>query len=199
MLRTNSYNKTPICSDDILDLGPEPLAGLRHGVLCEGLHHLPVLRDQVLGLIVKLCSGPQFRDAPCKIVYRAAVWGAGRPDLLLPHLHEVLFEPILRPLAVVGRVACALCGGLCLAVTYLALIILPVSADPPEAINSFELPYIIANWVLIEVSIALSLILSTSGAKSGDYPGSCSSLFIHLYRKVSVCFCLWFGKQLRQF
>jgi hypothetical protein len=42
----------------------------------------------------------------------AAGNGAGRPDLLLPHLHEVLIEPILHPLTVVGRVACALCAGM---------------------------------------------------------------------------------------
>jgi hypothetical protein len=114
-------------------MGPKPLAGLRHGVPVEGSHQLPDLQDLVLALVVKLCSDPQFRNAPRQIVHRAAGNGAGRPDLLLPHLHEVLIEPILRPLAVVGRVACALCAGMFLAVTFLVLINLPVSADPPEA------------------------------------------------------------------
>ncbi len=112
ILRINSYNKTAISGDDSLDLGPEPLAGLRHGVPGEGPHHLPYLRDLGLGLVVKLCYDPQFRNAQRKIVHRVAGSGAGRPDLLLPHLHEILLEPILRPLAVVGRVACALCAGL---------------------------------------------------------------------------------------
>ncbi len=98
---------------------------------------------------MKLCSDPQFINAPHKIVQRAVVRGAGRPDLLLPDLQEVLLEPILRPLAVVGSVACALC---IVADTYLALINLPVSADPLEAINSSKLPYIIVNGVLIPYS-----------------------------------------------
>jgi hypothetical protein len=61
---------------------------------------------------MKLCSDPQFRDAPRKIVQRAAFNGAGRSDLLLTHLYEVLLEQILRLLAVVVRGACALCEGL---------------------------------------------------------------------------------------
>jgi hypothetical protein len=32
----------------------------------------PDLRDKVLGLVAKLCSNPQSRDAPRKIVHRAA-------------------------------------------------------------------------------------------------------------------------------
>jgi hypothetical protein len=64
---------------------------------------------------------------------------------------------------------------------------LPLSADPPEAINLFKLPFIIVKF-LIEVSIAHSLILSTFGAKSRDYPGSCSSLLIHLCRKFLFLF-----------
>jgi hypothetical protein len=101
-----------ISSDDSLDLEHELLAGLRHGVPVEGPHHLPDLQDLVLALVVKLCSDPQYRNATREIVHRAAGNGAGRPDLLLPHLHEVLLEPILRPLAVVGRVACAPCAGM---------------------------------------------------------------------------------------
>jgi hypothetical protein len=68
---------------------------------------------------MKLCSDPQFRDATRKIVHRAAFSGAGRSDLILPHLREVLLELILHLLAVVGRGACALCEEICLAVTIL--------------------------------------------------------------------------------
>ncbi len=112
--RIHSFNKTASSIDDILNPGPEPLPDLRHGVPGEGPHHLLDLRDLGLCLIVKLCSDLQLRNAPHKIVHRAADRGAGRPDLLLPHLHKVLLEPVLRPLAVVGRVACALCTVQCI-------------------------------------------------------------------------------------
>jgi hypothetical protein len=55
ILRIHSFNKTAISIDDILDPGPEPLAGLHHGVPGKGLHHLPDLQDLGLGLVVKLC------------------------------------------------------------------------------------------------------------------------------------------------
>ncbi len=136
---------------------------------------------------MKLCSDPQFRDATRKIVQRAAFSGAGWSDLLLPHLYEVLLEPILS--------SCYCLQG-CLCIVWRTFFLqspscshnLPLSADPPEEINLFKLPCIIVNWVLIEVSIAHSLILSTSGAKSKDYPGSCSSLLIHLCRKCMFLF-----------
>ncbi len=151
--RINSYNKTAFSSDDSLDPGPEPPAGLRHGVSAEGPHHLPDLRDQGLGLVMRLCSDTQFRDATRKIVQTAAFSGAGRSDILLPHLHEVLLEPTLRLLAVVGRGACALCEGLFVLQSLSCSHKLSLSADPQEAINLFKLPCIIVNWVLIEVSI----------------------------------------------
>ena len=105
---------------------------------------------------------------------------------------------VLRPVAVVVRGACAVhCVQDCFrAVTYLVLINLPISADSIS--NKFvELPLIIVKDVLIEVSIAHSLIHGTSGVKSIYYPGSCSSLLISLCRNVSFCFCLWFSKQQR--
>jgi hypothetical protein len=120
---------------------------------------------------VKLCSDPKFRNAQHKIVRRAAGRGAGRPDPLLTHLHEVLLEPVLRPLAVVARGACAVhCVQDCfLAVTYLVLINLPTSEDSISN-NFVELPLIIVKGVLIEVSTAHSLIHGTSGVKSKYYP-----------------------------
>jgi hypothetical protein len=121
-------------------------------------HHLPDLRDLSLGLVVKLCSDTQFRNAPRKKAHRAAGRGAGRPDLLLPHLHEVLLEPILRPLAVVGRDACALCAGL-IPCSYLSCSHTFTRIRRSSKINIFfELAFIIVNGVLIEVSIAHSII-----------------------------------------
>jgi hypothetical protein len=61
---THLFNKTVISIDDILNPGPEPLAGLRHGVPGEGPHHLPDLRDLGHGLVVKLCSDPKL-ETPC--------------------------------------------------------------------------------------------------------------------------------------
>ncbi len=161
ILRINSYNKTAFSSDNSLDPGPEPPAGLRHGVPGKGPHHLPDLRDQGLGLVMKLCSDPQFRDATRKIFQRAAFSGAWRSDLLLPHLYEVLLGLILRLLAVVGRVACALCEGLFVLQSLSCSHKRPLSADPPEAINFFKLPCRLGSYWSLH-----SLILSTSGARS---------------------------------
>ncbi len=62
-----------------------------------------------------------------------------------------------------------------------------------------QLPCIILNSILIEVSIAHCFIHGMSGVKSEYYPCSCSSLLISLCRYVSFCFSLWFSWQLRQF
>ncbi len=50
----NLFNEIVDSSDNSLNLGPEPLAGLRHGVLGEGTHHLPDLRDQIFGFVVRM-------------------------------------------------------------------------------------------------------------------------------------------------
>ncbi len=191
--RIHSFNNAASRIDDILDPGPEPPAGLRHGVPGEGPHHLPDLRDLGLGLVAKLCSELQLRNAPRIIVPRAAGRGAGRPDLLIPHLHEVLLEPILRPLAVAGRVACALCAEL-FPCSYLPCFHKLTRISRSSRCNKFvKGPFIIVNSVLIEVSVAHSFIHGTSGVKSEYYPGSCSSLLINLCGNVSFCFCLWFS------
>jgi len=113
---------------------------------------------------VKLCSDHKFRNTLHKIVRRAAGRGSGRPDPLLTHLLEVLLEPFLRTLTVVVRDACAVhCVQDCfLAVTYLVLINLPISAVYISN-KFFELPLIIVKGVLIEVSKAHSLIHGTPG------------------------------------
>ena len=188
--RIHSFNKTASSINDILKPGPEPLPDLRHGVPGEGPHHLLDLRDLGLCLIVKLCSDLQLRNAPRKIVHRAAGRGAGRPDLLLPHLHKVLLEPVLRPLAVVGRVACALCAGL-FPCSYLSYSHKICRISRSSTSNKFvEPPFIILNSVLIEVSIAHCFIHGMSGVKSEYYPCSCSSLLINLCRYMSFCYSL---------
>jgi hypothetical protein len=48
------------------------------------------------GFVARLCFDPSFRDAPYKIVKRLAVRRAGKPDLLYPHSHKVLLEPVLH-------------------------------------------------------------------------------------------------------
>ncbi len=55
ILRIGLFNKNAASSDDSLDLGPEPLAVLRHGVPGEEHHHPLDLWDQVLGFVVRLC------------------------------------------------------------------------------------------------------------------------------------------------
>ncbi len=97
----NIFNKTTVSCKESLDPGPEARAGLRQGDPAEGSHPLLHLLDQITGFGARLCNDPLFRDAPYKIVKRVAVRQAGKPDLLNPHL----FEPVLHPLAVLGRAA----------------------------------------------------------------------------------------------
>jgi hypothetical protein len=49
VLRINLFNEIAVSSDDSFDRGPEPLAGLRHGVPGEEPHYLPDVMDQVSG------------------------------------------------------------------------------------------------------------------------------------------------------
>jgi hypothetical protein len=56
------------------------------------------LTQRLSSRIRDFCA-PKGTSSPLGILIR----GAGRPDLLLTHLCEVLLEPILRPLAVVGK------------------------------------------------------------------------------------------------
>ncbi len=104
-MRINLFNKTAVSCKDSLDPGPEAHAGLRQGVPGKGTHHLLDLLDQFLQFVAKLCIEPNFKDAPQKIVKRVAVWGARRPGLLHPHLRKALLEPVLHPLAVLGKSA----------------------------------------------------------------------------------------------
>jgi hypothetical protein len=104
-LSINVFNKTTVSCEESLDPGPEARAGLRQGVPGKGPHHLLHLLDQILGFVARLCIDPLFRDATYKTVKRVAVRQAGTPDLLYPHLCKVLFEPVLHPLAVLGRAA----------------------------------------------------------------------------------------------
>ncbi len=146
ILRIHSFIKTAISIDDILDPGPEPLTGLRHGVPSQGLHHLPDLQDAgELGGQISF-SMRFFLSQSCVL-------------LLLP-----------------ARVACALCKGL-FSCSYISCARKFTSISRSfRSIKFVELPFISVNGVLIEVSIAHSLIHSMCGVKSEYYPGSCSSL-----------------------
>ncbi len=106
----NIFNKTTVSCEDSLDPGPEARGGLHQGVPGKEPHHLLHLLDQITGFVARLCIDPLFRDATYKTVKRVAVRQAGKPDLLHPHLRKVLFEPVLHPLAVLGRAAVLLGG-----------------------------------------------------------------------------------------
>jgi hypothetical protein len=54
----NLFNEIVDSSDNSLNPGPEPFAGLCHGVLGEGPHHLPDLRDQIFGFVVRIFADP---------------------------------------------------------------------------------------------------------------------------------------------
>ena len=48
------FNEMTVIGDDSLDPGPEPLAGLRHGVPVQGPHQRLHPLDLVLDFVVKL-------------------------------------------------------------------------------------------------------------------------------------------------
>jgi hypothetical protein len=98
--------KTPVSINNSLDPGPQALAGLHHGVPVEGPQHLLHLLDQILGFFARLFNDPYFRFATHKIVKKVPIGRAGRPDPLLLHLRSLLkdlHEPVLHPLALVGK------------------------------------------------------------------------------------------------
>ncbi len=104
-MRINLFNKTAIRCKGNLDSRPEARAGLRQEHPGEGPHHLLHLLDQIIGFVTKLFNDQLFRDATHKIVKRLAVRRARRPDLLHPHLCKSLLDPVLHPVAVLGRSA----------------------------------------------------------------------------------------------
>jgi hypothetical protein len=53
-LRIKLFNEMAVSGDDSLDPGPEPLAGLPHGVPVQGPHQRLHLLEQVLDLVVRL-------------------------------------------------------------------------------------------------------------------------------------------------
>ncbi len=53
--------------NNILDPGPQALAGLHLGVPVEGPQHLLHLLDQILGFVARLYNDPYFRFAQHKI------------------------------------------------------------------------------------------------------------------------------------
>jgi hypothetical protein len=82
--------KTAGCINNILDPGPQALAGLHHGVPVEGPQQLLHLLDQILGFVGRLYNDPYFRFAPHKIAKKVTSRRAGWPDLLLLHLRSLL-------------------------------------------------------------------------------------------------------------
>jgi hypothetical protein len=102
-LTINIFTKTTVSYEESLYPGPEARAGLHQGVPGKEPHHLLHLLDQITGFVERLCIEPLFRDATYKTVKRVAVRQAGKPVLLHPHLRKVLFEPVLHPLAALGR------------------------------------------------------------------------------------------------
>jgi hypothetical protein len=83
------FIKTAVSTTNILDPGPQALADLHHGVPVEGPQHLLHLLDQILGFVARLFSDPYFRFAAHKIAKKVTSRRAGRPDLLLLHLHNL--------------------------------------------------------------------------------------------------------------
>ncbi len=53
-MRIKLFNEMAVSGDDSLDPGPEPLAGLPHGVPVQGPHQRLHLLEQVLDLVVRL-------------------------------------------------------------------------------------------------------------------------------------------------
>jgi hypothetical protein len=84
------FIKTAVSINDSLDPGPQALAGLLHSVPVEGPQHLLHLLDKILSFVARLCNDPYFRFATHKKVKRVTVRPAGRPDLLLLHLHNTV-------------------------------------------------------------------------------------------------------------
>jgi hypothetical protein len=96
------FIKTAISINNSLDPGPQALVGLNHSVPVEGPQHLLHLLDQILGFV----DDPYFRFAPHKMAKKFSIRRAGRPDLLILNLHNLLQglpEPALRPPAFVGK------------------------------------------------------------------------------------------------
>jgi hypothetical protein len=98
-IKTNLYRyisriilfvKTAVSINGSLDPGPQAIAGLRLCVPVEGPQHLLHLLDKILGFVARLCNDPYFRFATHKKVKRVTIRQAGRPDLLLLHLHNII-------------------------------------------------------------------------------------------------------------
>jgi hypothetical protein len=84
------FIKTTVSINGSLDPGPQAIAGLRHYVPVEGPQHLLHLLDQILGFVARLSNDSFFRFATHKKVKRVTIRRAGRPNLLLQHLHNTV-------------------------------------------------------------------------------------------------------------
>jgi hypothetical protein len=82
------FIKTAVSVNNSLDPGPPALAGLHHGVPVEEPQNLLHLLDQILDFVERLFNDPYFRLAPHKKAKKCTIRRAGRPNLLLLHLHN---------------------------------------------------------------------------------------------------------------
>ncbi len=83
-----------VSGDDSLNPRPEPLAGLRHGVPVKG-PHLPFhLLDQVLDFLWGFSLACNSETPHTEKVQKVVIGQAGREDLLLSHLQQVLIEQV---------------------------------------------------------------------------------------------------------
>jgi hypothetical protein len=97
ILRIILFIKTAVSSNSSLDPGPRAFAGLCHGVPVEEPHHILYLLDQILGFVARLCNDTWFKFALLNIAKRVTIRRAGRPDLLLLHLHNTVRPAWARP------------------------------------------------------------------------------------------------------
>ncbi len=188
-MRIKIFNEMAVSSDNSLNFGPKPLVGLGHGVPVKGAHQRLHVLDQVLDSIVKFCIDLLLRNAPHKIVQKAVVRWAGRPNLIVPHL----LEPVLHPLACLrtwlsspndkGFVPEVLGHRISYFICYRNVHLPHQGPNGPAVVPGDEL---------------LQAGQYTCGAKPGDYDSSRSFLLIYLCRNVSVFLCFSFYKALRQ-
>jgi hypothetical protein len=97
--------------------------------------------------------------------------GGRRPDLLHPHLRKVLLEPVLHPLAFLGRGAVLLEDVMVISgylSAFFDTIFYCITCS-----GKFKLSKNIVNSARIDVSIAHYFFHGTSGSKSTFYHGSC--------------------------
>jgi len=87
------FIKTAVSINNSLDLGPQALAGLHHGVPVEEPQHLLHLLDQILDFVERLFNDPFLRFATHKIAKRVAIRQAGWPRPPPPTPPDFIIRP----------------------------------------------------------------------------------------------------------